>query len=207
MNCPRCQAENREGARFCRECGALFAAVCSSCGAKVEAGSKFCDNCGTPLAATPTPTPAPSHLVRAEAATAEDVTEIVRVSKSPAEAERRQLTVMFCDLVGSTELAARLDPEVLRDVVRSYQQVCDAVIGQLHGNVAQYLGDGLLVYFGYPVAREDDPRRAVRAGLGIIEAIATLNARLQGEMGITLAVRVGIHTRSEERRVGKECRL
>lgn len=194
MNCPRCQAANREGARFCRECGALFAAVCPSCGAKVEAGGKFCDNCGTPLAATPTLTAEPSHLVRAEAATAEDVTEIVRAAKRPAEAERRQLTVMFCDLVGSTELAARLDPEVLRDVVRSYQQVCDAVIVQLHGHVAQYLGDGLLVYFGYPAAREDDPRRAVRAGLGIIEAIATLNGRLQRERAITLAVRVGIHT-------------
>ena len=194
MNCPQCQAENREGARFCRDCGALFAAVCSRCGAKVEAGSRFCDHCGTPLAATPTPTPEPLHLVRAEAATGEDVTEIVRASKSPAQPELRQLTVMFCDLVGSTELAARLDPEVLRDVVRSYQQVCDAVIDQLHGNVAQYLGDGLLVYFGYPVAREDDPRRAVRAGLGIIEAIAALNARLQRERPITLAVRVGIHT-------------
>ena len=194
MKCPRCEAENREGARFCRECGALFAAVCSNCGGKVEAGSKFCDNCGTPLAATPIPTAEPLHLVRAEAATAEDVTEIVRASKSPPEAQLRQLTVMFCDLVGSTELAARLDPEVLRDVVRSYQQVCDAVIRPLRGNVAQYLGDGLLVYFGYPVANEDDPRRAVRAGLGIIEAMATLNARLQRERGVTLAVRVGIHT-------------
>ena len=192
MNCSRCHAENRAGARFCRECGALFAAVCSSCGAKVEAGSKFCDNCGTPLAATPTPAPEPSQLYRTD--TAEDLTETARASTSPVEAERRQLTVMFCDLVGSTELAARLDPEVLRDVVRSYQQVCDVVIGQLHGNVAQYLGDGLLVYFGYPVAREDDARRAVRAGLGVIDAIAALNARLQGERGITLAVRVGIHT-------------
>jgi class 3 adenylate cyclase/predicted ATPase len=194
MNCPRCRAENREGARFCRECGVLFAAICSGCGATVETESKFCDNCGTPLAATPTLTREPSHPVGAGAATAEDVTEITRASKSPAEAERRQLTVMFCDLVGSTELAARLDPEVLRDVVRSYQQVCDAVIGQLHGNVVQYLGDGLLVYFGYPVAREDDPRRAVRAGLGIIEAMVGLNARLQRDRGITLAVRIGIHT-------------
>jgi class 3 adenylate cyclase len=101
---------------------------------------------------------------------------------------------MFCDLVGSTELSGRLDPEVLRDVVRSYQQACDGVIGRLHGHVAQYLGDGVLVYFGYPVAREDDPRRAVRAGLGIIEAIAMLNTRLQHETRVTLAVRVGIHT-------------
>ena len=79
-------------------------------------------------------------------------------------------------------------------MVRSYQQVCDVAIRALHGHVAQYLGDGLLVYFGYPVAHEDDPRRAVRAGLGIIEAIATLNARLQRERRVTLAVRVGIHT-------------
>jgi class 3 adenylate cyclase len=183
VNCPRCQTANREEARFCRECGVLFAGVCSSCGAAVETGSKFCDNCGTPLAATSTATPERSPLVGTEDTTAKDVTDIVRASKPRAEAERRQLTVMFCDLVGSTELAARLDPEVLREVVRSYQQVADAVISQLHGNVAQYLGDGLLVYFGYPVAREDDPRRAVRAGLGVIEAIATLNARLQHEKG------------------------
>jgi class 3 adenylate cyclase len=191
MNRPRGQAANREEARFCRECGTLFAAVCSSCGAKVEAGSEFCDDCGAALPATAAPTRQPPHLVGAEAATADDVTEIVRARPRPVEAERRQLTVMFCDLVGSTELAARLDPEVLREVVRSYPQACDTVIVQLHGHVAQHLGDGLLVYFGHPVAREDDARRAVRAGLGIIEAIATLNARLQRERGISLAVRVG----------------
>jgi len=101
---------------------------------------------------------------------------------------------MFCDLVGSTELAARLDPEVFRDVVRAYQQSCDAVISHLHGNVAQYLGDGLLVYFDYPATSEHDARRAVRAGLGIIDAIATLNARLEGERAIKLSVRVGIQT-------------
>ena len=101
--------------------------------------------------------------------------------KEAADAERRQLTVLFCDLVGSTELAARLDPEILRDVVRAYQQTCDAVIQRFRGHVAQYLGDGLLVYFGYPVAGEDDPRRAVHAGLGIIDELAALNERLRRE--------------------------
>jgi class 3 adenylate cyclase/predicted ATPase len=184
MECPGCQAQNREGARFCRECGAPFGAVCSSCGAKVQAGSKFCDSCGTPLAAAPGP--GPDRTV--------DVVEIVGTSKTPAEAERRQLTVLFCDLVGSTQLSGQLDPEDLRAVVRAYQEAAAAVIQQYAGHIAQYLGDGLLVYFGYPAAHEDDARRAVHTGLGIVEAIATLNTRLMGQYAAQLAVRLGIHT-------------
>ena len=95
---------------------------------------------------------------------------------SPAapEAERRQLTVLFCDLVGSTALSAQLDPEDLRAVVRAYQETCAKVIARFDGHIAQYLGDGLLVYFGYPLAHEDDAQRAVRAGLGMLEAVAQL---------------------------------
>ena len=94
------------------------------------------------------------------------------------EAERRHLTVLFCDLVDSTTLAGHLDPEDLREVVRAYHQTCAAVIHQYDGYIAQYLGDGVLVYFGYPRAHEDDAQRAVRVGLGILRAIAPLNARL-----------------------------
>jgi class 3 adenylate cyclase/predicted ATPase len=110
------------------------------------------------------------------------------------DAERRQLTVLFCDLVDSTTLASQLDPEELRDVVRAYQAACAQVIARFEGHIAQYLGDGLLVYFGYPLAHEDDAQRAVRAGLGIIEALGQLNARLGQERGVHLAVRLGIHT-------------
>ena len=113
---------------------------------------------------------------------------------SPRDAERRQLTVMFCDLVGSTSLSGALDPEDLREVVRAYQSACTEVIQRYGGHVAQLLGDGLLVYFGYPQAHEDDAQRAVRTGLGIVEAIGTLNTRLEQDQGITLAVRIGIHT-------------
>src|SRR3989449_4404099 len=109
-------------------------------------------------------------------------------------AERRQLTVLFCDLVDSTALAARLDPEELREVVRAYQDTCAKVIARFDGHIAQYLGDGLLVYFGYPLAHEDDAQRAVRAGLGIIEALGQLNTRLEQERGVHLAARLGIHT-------------
>ena len=115
-------------------------------------------------------------------------------ASSAPEAERRQLTVLFCDLVGSTALSAQLDPEDLREVMRAYQDTCAAVIARFEGYIAQYLGDGLLVYFGYPLAHEDDAQRAVRAGLGMLEAVGQLNTRLEQERGVSLAVRLGVHT-------------
>ena len=110
------------------------------------------------------------------------------------EAERRQLTVMFCDLVDSTALSGRLDLEEYREVVRAYQQTCTAVIERYDGYVAQLLGDGLLVYFGYPQAHEDDAHRAVRTGLGLLDAIGDLHQRLLQAKGLQLAIRLGIHT-------------
>ncbi len=104
------------------------------------------------------------------------------------EAERRQITVLFCDLVGSTALAESLDPEDLRVLMAAYQQACGTVIESHGGHVAQYLGDGLMVYFGWPHAHEDDAARAVRAGLGIIDRISALDA------APALAVRLGIAT-------------
>src|SRR5262249_17314884 len=115
-------------------------------------------------------------------------------SPQAREAERRQLTVMFCDLVDSTKLSSQLDPEDYRDVVRAYQTACTEVIRRYDGHIAQLLGDGLLVYFGYPQAHEDDPYRAVRTGLGILAAMEDLNSRLQQAKGIQLALRLGIHT-------------
>jgi TOMM system kinase/cyclase fusion protein len=111
-----------------------------------------------------------------------------------SDAERRQLTVLFCDLVDSTALASQLDPEDLREVVRAYQEVCAKVVARFEGHIAQYLGDGLLVYFGYPLAHDDDAQRAVRAGLGMIEAVGQLNTHLAQERGVQLAIRLGIHT-------------
>ena len=113
-------------------------------------------------------------------------------------AERRQLTVMFCDLVGSTALSAQLDPEDLREVVRAYQETCTTVIRRYDGHVAQHLGDGLLVYFGYPHAHEDDAQRAVRAGLEILAGLPPLNAQLSPTVRTRLPrpvqVRIGVHT-------------
>src|SRR5262249_23384801 len=113
---------------------------------------------------------------------------------APAQAERRQLTVMFCDLVGSTALSTGMDPEDLRDVIASFQNRCSAVINRYDGFVAKYMGDGILVYFGYPRAHEDEAERSVRAGLDIVEAMAELNAAVPRPPGVELAVRIGIAT-------------
>jgi predicted ATPase/class 3 adenylate cyclase len=120
--------------------------------------------------------------------------DVTPTTPPASDAERRQLTVIFCDLVDSTALSGQLDPEHLRDVVRAYQHVCSEIITRFDGHIAQLLGDGLLVYFGYPYAHEDDAQRAIRTGLGILTAMEELNSRLRREKGIQLALRLGIHT-------------
>jgi class 3 adenylate cyclase/predicted ATPase len=140
--------------------------------------------------------PQPASSPRPQAA---PVPQAVTAPAAPSpDAERRQLTVLFCDLVDSTALSSQLDAEDYREVVRAYQQTCAEVIARYDGHIAQYLGDGLLVYFGYPQAHEDDAQRAVRAGLGMIDAMAQLNGHLTQERGarqaVSLQVRVGIHT-------------
>ena len=109
-------------------------------------------------------------------------------------AERRQITVVFCDLTGSTALSGRLDPEDLRDLIREYQAHCAAVVKRFDGSVVQYLGDGVLIYFGVPHAHEDDACRAGYAGLEIVRAMREMNARWAPKVGMELGVRVGIHT-------------
>jgi class 3 adenylate cyclase/predicted ATPase len=147
-------------------------------------------------AVLPTPPPAVSQPFQPSVSQEAPAPQADGTPTTPStpDAERRQLTVMFCDLVDSTKLSSQLDPEDYRDVVRAYQKVCSEVIQHYEGHVAQLLGDGLLVYFGYPQAHEDDAQRAIRTGLGIVEAIGALNTRLERDKGIRLAVRLGIHT-------------
>jgi class 3 adenylate cyclase len=114
--------------------------------------------------------------------------------RESVEAERRQLTVLFCDLVDSTRLAAGLDPEDWREIVVAYYERAGEVVARFDGHVAQHLGDGVLVYFGYPKAHEDDAERAVRTGLEIVDAIGASNDALEERHGLRLALRVGIHT-------------
>jgi class 3 adenylate cyclase len=171
MLCRTCGSESGDEMRYCTSCGANFGRICSQCGLRNPAVARFCGQCSTPF----------ERLSGAHSAV-------------HATGERRQITVLFCDLVGASALSQRLDPEDLRDVLRQYQTLCGDVVRRYEGYVAQYMGDGLLVYFGYPVANDDTPQRAVRAGIAIVQAVRDLSPRLMEARAVSLEVRVGIHT-------------
>ncbi|MCP4766041.1 MAG: AAA family ATPase [Gammaproteobacteria bacterium] len=182
IQCAECDHENRDEARFCTACGVSLVLRCPACGAIPLARASFCDACGASLENTATP----AQL--GPAATVDNSTE-----GAGAEAERRHLTVLFCDLVGSSKLSELLDPEEFRELLAAYQESCATIVSNYDGQVARYVGDGLLIYFGYPLAHEDDAPRALRAALDIVEAVDQL------ELSITLpidalAVRIGIAT-------------
>ncbi len=176
--CPKCQHENTEGAKFCINCGSRLLIVCPKCGVENNAESKFCMSCGL-------------NLDTAENKRPESNDARIKTKK---EAERRQLTILFCDLVGSTPLSEELDPEDYRQVITNYHQVAEKMIRKNSGHIAQYLGDGLLTYFGYPEGLEDAPRAGVRAGLGILEAMEEANKEWEAAGKTTVNVRIGIHT-------------
>ena len=140
MRCSKCSTENREGAKFCNECGTPFGTKCAACDALNQPDAKFCDECGV-------------ALIGGIPVKAADVAPAIAPSSS---GERRHLTVVFCDLVGSTEIAAQLDPEEWREVVASYDRAATEAITRYGGHVVKYLGDGVMAYFGYPEAHEND---------------------------------------------------
>ena len=162
--------------------------TCSGCGTDNPAANKFCGGCGAPLQGQPKPEPAKAPEPAPEKAPPEDAAE------PEGEAERRQLTVMFCDLVGSTALSGQLDPEDLREVMQAYRETCAEMIERFDGYVAKYLGDGVLAYFGYPRAHEEDAERAARAGLAILDAMAELNIKQAERIEAPLETRIGIAT-------------
>ena len=217
MRCSSCGFDSPDGMKFCGECGASLQPICSSCGFKNPPGFKFCGECGVSLRKredggwrtedggwrTENGGQRREEDFQPSVVSAMNASLSVSQSSKPKAksqkpkstgAERRQVSVMFCDLVGSTALSERVDPEELREMVLAYQEGAATAIRQNGGQIARSFGDGLLVYFGYPVSYEDNPQRAVRAGLGIIAEMKTLNQRLMLQFGVELKVRIGIHT-------------
>src|SRR5215471_16505766 len=193
MRCSKCNAENPEGKKFCADCGAALGIRCPACGADSPLGKRFCGNCGAKFsvdggAAEPPAAPRSSSEIQTPAAPTPP--------SAASEGERRHLTVLFCDLVNSTEISSHLDLEDWRDFAASYQRSAAVAVTRFGGHVAKHLGDALMVYFGWPEAHEDDAERAVRAGLAIVDEVAALNGSVALEHGLRLSVRVGIETGS-----------
>ena len=177
MRCSKCGADNREGRKFCTNCGTPLLAACPKCGATVEPDEKFCGECGTAL----------GDAVPAAAEGSQSLT-------APADGERRHLTILFCDLVGSVTLTSQLDPEEWRATVAGYQRAASEAVTRVGGEVMRYVGDGIMAFFGYPVAHDNDAERAARAGLAILDGIAKLNESHPSRP--KLSVRIGIDSGS-----------
>jgi class 3 adenylate cyclase/tetratricopeptide (TPR) repeat protein len=180
MRCAKCGSDNRDGRKFCAKCGAVLARSCPRCGASNEPGEDFCGECGTSLQA--------ATVMGQEPPAASPLRTTTETSRAP-DGERRHLTVLFCDLVDSTALASQMDPEDWRAAVAAYHRAAAEAITRFGGHVAKYLGDGVMAFFGYPEAHDNDAERAARAGLGILEAIAKLNEEAAHPK---LAARVGV---------------
>jgi class 3 adenylate cyclase len=170
MHCSKCGIDNVAGSRFCNQCATPFSKRCAKCAFENAPEARFCAQCAALL----------------------DTAAPIRTDVEPRSGlagERRHLTVLFCDLVGSTEIASQLDPEEWREIVGEYHRAAAQAIDRFGGHVAQYLGDGVMAYFGYPEAHDNDGERAARAGLAILEAISKLN---EHPTHPKLAARIGI---------------
>src|SRR5918992_6022078 len=178
--CPSCGTENPERARFCMSCGTGLERRCPNCNAEVPAGARFCVECGVALE-TPAAAPVP------------DAPSEAPLPEPPPE-ERRQVTVLFADLSGYTAVAERMDPEAVKEMLdRSLHQLGEEVV-RFGGRVDKYIGDNVMAVFGAPVAHEDDPERAVRAGLAMQEAMERLNEKHAPSSEVNFMLRVGINT-------------
>ena len=224
MRCPRCGHDAGETGKFCSECGAALRLVCSACGTANTAGAKFCAECGQRLAARaamppaaaagdaaaagpPLRTPAASGPARParpaddrfgspHAYTPQHLVEKILTSKSAIEGERKQVTVMFTDVSGFTEMSSRLDAEDVHEIMgRAFEIILDAVHAS-EGTINQFLGDGVMALFGAPIAHEDHAQRALRAALAMQVDLGPLRDAVRQRYGAEFRVRIGINTGS-----------
>jgi class 3 adenylate cyclase/tetratricopeptide (TPR) repeat protein len=192
MKCPRCQQENRPGAKFCEECAAPLARACVNCGAQLSATAKFCSECAHP--AGPAAAPAPQRFGAPEAYTPKHLAERIINSKAALEGERKQVTVLFADLKGSMELLADRDPEEARKLLDPVLKLMMEAVHRYEGTVNQVMGDGIMALFGAPLAHEDHAVRACYAALRMQEAVTHYAEGVRRDHGVTIRIRVGLNS-------------
>ncbi|HSE95515.1 MAG TPA: AAA family ATPase, partial [Methylomirabilota bacterium] len=187
MQCRRCGRANPVGARFCQECGGRLIASCEGCGAALPTEARFCVECGRPIAPAETQGAPESYTPR-------HLAERILASRSAVEGERKPVTVLFCDLVGSTALAETLGAEGMHGLLSRFFETALAEVHRYEGTINQFLGDGFMALFGAPIAHEDHARRAVLAALGIRQALAARPPEATPGRPVPVQVRMGLHT-------------
>ncbi|MCF8146907.1 MAG: AAA family ATPase [Deltaproteobacteria bacterium] len=200
MECPKCQTENPNTRRFCRECGAKLVLYCPHCSSENQPGDKFCGECGHGLTQTEEPAPKDlsfdEKLDKIQRYLPEGLTEKILSQRDRIEGERKQVTVMFCDMAGFTSLVEKLGPEEAYTVM---DQVYEILIHKVHdyeGTVNEMTGDGIMALFGAPIALEDAPQRAIRSALAIHREMVKFNEKMKEDKTEIppLKMRIGIHT-------------
>lgn len=192
MKCPQCAAENPAQAKFCINCGTALAARCQNCQSELTPGARFCANCGQPVSA-PTATDQARHT-RLAATTPAPLVEKMRAAHLAG--ERKIVTCLFADVVGSTALAEHMDPEDWTLIMNQAFDRLTPVIYEYEGTIARLLGDAMLVFFGAPATHEDDPVRAVRASLDLLKRAREYAVQVRERYGIPFEIRVGLNTGS-----------
>lgn len=200
MICSTCDTVNPGGAKFCNNCGTRLPEPCAACGTTNPAGAKFCNNCGSNLPGEPrgaqavTPTSEPAVSDTLNPLLPGEVKARLESTRTRGEGERRIVTILFCDVKGSTAAAATLDPEEWTEIINGAFEYMIQPVYDYDGTVARLTGDGILAFFGAPVAHEDDPQRAVLAGLAIAEGVRSYSESIRARWDIDFSVRVGINT-------------
>jgi len=190
MRCRSCGHDNREGAGFCRNCGAGLGPACPSCGAAAEPGASFCDACGGPLATASPPAEAPDP----RSYTPEHLIQKILAARGSLEGEHKQVTVLFADVKGSMDLSERVDTEAWHGVTEQFFAILSEGVHRFEGTVTQFTGDGIMALFGAPIAHEDHARRACYTALHLSETLAGYAAELRRSQGLNFSVRMGLNS-------------
>ena len=193
MKCNQCAHENDADAEFCENCGSEMMQVCAHCGAPLKQGASFCKKCGTPVSTQHPSVVEKQRLQALQQAAPPHLKEKIRVSSAQIEGERKPVTILFTDIVGSTSLAEKLDPEEWKEIVSGAHQRVSQAVYRYEGTIAQLLGDGVLAFFGAPITHEDDPIRAVHSALDIQQAIGRYAGELKGCVE-DFQLRIGLNT-------------
>jgi class 3 adenylate cyclase len=196
MQCPQCQGENPERAKFCLECGTRLALTCGQCGTELPPNAKFCLECGQPAGARPAaPAASPAHrFTSPQAYTPQHLAERIIGSRGALEGKRKQVTVLFADLKGSMELLADRDPEDARRILDPVLERMMEAVHRYEGTVNQVMGDGIMALFGAPLAHEDHAVRACYAALRMQEVVEQYADEVWRSQNVRVQIRVGLNS-------------